>query len=132
MRDQVGALEVTLSDKIKVLKENTEKALHTLSETLKDEMIVQLLGRDMKIASTLTALKKELKKRDKEVSVALLIVSNDSYTNGKEGAMKSEESIIYGYQNNLQEEREQNFSLFLRCLNIWMRQIEKLPLFQRG
>lgn len=109
--DQVGTLEVNLSDKIKVVEESTEKALNTLSETLKDEMIVQFLGRDMKIASTLTELKKELGKRDKEVSAVLPIVSNDSHTNGEEGAMKSEESTIYGYQNNLQEENKQNLLL---------------------
>ena len=44
-------------------------------------------------------------KRDKEISTVLPIVSNDSYTNGKEGVMKSGESAIYGYQNNLKERK---------------------------
>ena len=109
--DQVGTLDVNLSDKIKVVEENTEKALNTLSETLKDEMIVQFLGRDMEIASTLTELKKELERGDNEVAAALPVVSKDSQAEGKESAMKSEEPTIYGYQNNLQEESKQSLLL---------------------
>lgn len=107
---QFGTLEVDVSERIKIIEENAEKALNNLSESLKDEIIIQFLGRDMEIAASLSELKKELKTRDKGVT-ALHAASNDNYLNGKETVLKSEESLVYGYQESLQEESKKNLLL---------------------
>ncbi len=107
---QLGTLEVDVSERIKIVEENTGEALINLSESLKDEITVQFLGRDMKIATSLSELKKELKKRDKEVT-ASQAASNNNYLKGKETALKSEESLVYGYQESPQEESKNNLLL---------------------
>ena len=110
---QLGTLEGDVHERIKIIEKNTGEALNNLSESLKDEIIVQFLGRDMEIAASLSELKKELKTRDKGVTV-LHASSNDNYLNGKETVLKSEESPVYGYQESPQEESKKNLLLISR------------------
>lgn len=103
LRTLESDLEADVSERIKIVEENAEEAL-------KDEIIIQLLGRDMKIAASFSELKKELKIRGKGVT-ELHAASNDNYLNEKETVLKSEELPVYGYQKSPQEESKETLLL---------------------
>ncbi len=110
LRTLESHLGADVSERIKIIEKNRREALDNLSESLKDEIILQLLARDMKIATSLAELKKEFKKRDEEV-VASQAASNDNYLNGGDMALKPEELPVYSYQERPQEENRKNILL---------------------
>ncbi len=104
LRSLESDLEADVSERIKIIEKNRGEALDNLSESLKDEIILQLLARDMEIATSLSELK------DEEV-VASQAASNDNYLNGGDIVLKPEELPVYSYQESPQEENRKNILL---------------------
>jgi hypothetical protein len=97
-------LEADVSERIKIIEKNRGEALDNLSESLKDEIILQLLARDMEIATSLSELK------DEEV-IASQPLLHDNYLNEKETVLKPEELPVYSYQESPKEESKNNILL---------------------